>query len=118
MNFGSGFAFLFSRFSLFLFRETGETTASRDSDLHFPLYLGDVDVGVLVPHEVDVGRGEILADEVPASAAGLVGPLGGAGVACVAHESQARLHAEAVGLDGTVRLTSQPVVELKERRSR
>ena len=77
--------------------------------------LGDVDVGVSVPHEVDVGRGEVLADEVTAGAARLVGPLGVARAVGVADEREARLDAEAVGLDGAVRLAGQPVVELEKK---
>ena len=71
--------------------------------------LGDVDAGVLVPHEVDVRSGQVLADNLSPGAAGLVVPLADA----VVEEGHARLVAEAVVADGPVRLAGSPVVVLR-----
>ncbi len=57
--------------------------------------LRDVDVGVGVPDEVDVGHGQVLADELAPGAAGLVVPLADA----VVEESHASLIAEPVVAD-------------------
>lgn len=72
--------------------------------------LWDVDVGVLVPDEVDVGDGEVLADDLTPGAACLVVPLARAAV----EEGHASLVAEAVVADGSVRLARGPVVVLKK----
>ena len=71
--------------------------------------LGDADVGVLVPDEVDVGGRQVFADDHPPGAADLVVPLADA----VVEEGHASLVAEAVVADGTVGLTGGPVVELR-----
>ena len=79
--------------------------------------LRDVDVGVGVPHEVDVGRGEILADELPSRVAGLVVPLEATEL-LVVDKGHASFVAEAVTAHGTVGLglslgtSGGPVVEL------
>lgn len=79
--------------------------------------LGDVDVGVLVAHKVDVWRGQILADEMPPGPAWLVVPLESPGGGVV-HQGHAGLVAEAVGAEGAVGLGAVgaalgPVVELE-----
>jgi len=70
--------------------------------------LRDVNVGVLVPDEVDVRDWQVFADDHPPGAAGLVVPLADA----VVEESHAGLVAEAVVANGSVGLTRSPVVVL------
>ena len=82
--------------------------------------LGDVDVGILVPDKIDVGLWEVLADKLPAGAAGLVMPLEAAEPGIV-DDGHAGLVAEPVRPDGTVRLCPAvrtclgPVVELRRK---
>ena len=77
--------------------------------------LGDVDVRVLVPDEVDVGDGEVLAGELAPVVAGLVEPLGL--VAVLLDQGHAGLVAEAVSADRAVGLllpvVRAPVIELQ-----
>ncbi len=73
--------------------------------------LRDVDAGVVVADEVDVGGGQVLADDLPPGVAWLIVPLVDA---VLEQEGGAGLGAEAVGLNPAVGLSGGPVVELEK----
>lgn len=80
--------------------------------------LRDEDSGVVVPHKVDVGRREVLADHHPPVVAGFVVPPQPI-VELVVQQGHAGLVAPAVGLQGAIGLSlsgragGAPVVVLK-----
>ena len=72
--------------------------------------LGNVDAGILVPDKVDVGHGQVLADDLSSGVAWFIVPL----ISTIFQQQcSTGFVAETIGADSSVRLTRTPIVELK-----
>ena len=72
--------------------------------------LGNVDAGILVPDKVDVGHGQVLADDLSSGVAWFIVPL----ISTIFQQQCGTgFITETIGANSSVRLTRTPIVELK-----